>query len=95
MKIDLHIERLLLDGPLLSGASAHALEGDALRAALGAELTRLLQQAPSQPARSAALPFARAAMPAPDAARGAAASLGAGVAQALYGITHGGAGGGR
>lgn len=94
MKIDLHIERLLLDGQLLNGASEHALDGDVLRAALGAELTRLLQQAPSPPARSAALPFARAAMPAPDA-RGSVASLGAGVAQALYGITHGGAGGGR
>lgn len=89
MNIDLHIERLLLDG-----LSADALDGDAVRAALGAELTRLLQQAPSPPAQSTALPFVRAAMPA-SAGRGPAASIGAGVAQALYGVTHGGPGGGR
>lgn len=87
MKIDLHIDRLVLDG-----VTARALDGDAVRAALGAELTRLLQQAPLPQVRSAALPFARAEMPAPSV-RGQAASIGVGVAHALYGITHGGSGG--
>ena len=89
MKIELHIERLVLDG-----FAPGSIDGERVRNALGAELTRLLQQAPMGPTCSVALPSVRATMPAPGVG-GQAGAVGVGVANALYGISHGGSEGSR
>lgn len=78
MKIELVIDRLVLDGV------AANLDGDAVRVALGRELTRLLRASPPA-AIGASAPFAKAdmAMPAEPAQR---AALGHAVAAALHGV---------
>ncbi|MEO5627238.1 MAG: hypothetical protein ABIQ70_14635 [Dokdonella sp.] len=79
MKIDLHIERLVLDG-----FAANTFDGDAVRRALSLELARLLQASPSSGMKTSAIPLLKAtALPLGATAR--ADSLGAGVARALHG----------
>ena len=79
MRIDLHIERLVIDGASLDGA---ALDGDAVRAALTRELSQLLAAAPPALA-GLAVPSVRAH--APPAPMSTAESLASGVAHALHG----------
>ncbi|MEO5558130.1 MAG: hypothetical protein ABIO49_00470 [Dokdonella sp.] len=78
MKIDLHIERLVLDG-----FAANAFDGDAVRRALSVELARLLQ-ATSSGMTSSAIPLLKTAA-LPLGATAGANSLGTGVARALHG----------
>ena len=81
MRINLHIERLVIDGA--------ALDGDAVRAALTRELSQLLAAAP--PALDGlAVPSVRAQ--APQAPMRTAESVGSGVAHALHGALAPGAG---
>ncbi|MEP7043834.1 MAG: hypothetical protein ABI843_12275 [Dokdonella sp.] len=82
MKIELVIDRLVLDG-----FAPHAIDGAQVRAALGAELARLLRAAPTPP-RGSALAFAAGdALPAIEAAHSHA--LGAGIARSLHGVLAG------
>ena len=78
MKIDLHIERLVIDG------AAH--DADAVRAALTRELAQRFADAPPDLA-GFAVPSLRAIAPA--APMGTAQALGSGVAQALHGALAG------
>lgn len=78
MKINVHIERLVIDG------AAH--DADAVRAALTRELSQLLADAP--PALAGfAVPSVRAF--APTAPMRSADALGGGIAQALHGALAG------
>lgn len=78
MKIDLHIERLVLDG-----FAPGSMDAECVRNALGAELTRLLIATPLTPTQGAALPLLHtAALPANASMH--AKSLGSGVARTLY-----------
>lgn len=90
MKIELHIERLVLDG-----FAPGSIDGERVRNALGAELTRLLQATPP-PTQARALPSLRAAA-LPAIASMHASALGAAVAQSLHGVigTPSGGRGGR
>ena len=80
MKIELAIERIVLDG-----FAPQAIDGARLRAALGAELAALLHAPPAGALRAAALPSAAGAALAP--AEGVHANaLGAGLARSLHGV---------
>jgi len=79
MKIDLHIERLVLDG-----FSANSLDAEAVRGALVAELASLLHAVPPSAASGSALPYLQADARVADAQPHAVA-LGASVARALHG----------
>jgi hypothetical protein len=77
MRIELHIERLVLDG-----CAANSVDGEAVRVALGAELTRLLQAAPPQ-TQSVALSSLRTTAVSAIAAQ-QPATLGSSVARVLH-----------
>jgi len=79
VKIELHIERLVLDG-----FTPGSVDGERVRVALGAELTRLLHATPLAPSPGTALPSLRAAA-LPASASQHATALGAGIAQSLHG----------
>ncbi len=82
MKIELVIDRLVLDG-----FASHAIDGAQVRAALGAELARLLQASPSTLRGSASAFATGAALPVIETAH--AHTLGAGVARSLHGVLSG------
>ena len=79
MKMDLHIERLVLHG-----FAANAFDDDAVRRALSSELARLLQATPSSDLKSSAVPLLKAAA-LPLGSIAGADSLGTGVARVLHG----------
>jgi len=78
MKINLHIERLVLDG-----YADGSLDGDSVRTALGTELARLLRELPPAAAGSA---LAQVRLAVPGTAGEGAQALGTGVARALHGV---------